>query len=129
MATIRCVSQYLLLGLAAIIVLGVAAQWLAWRLKLPAILVLLAFGLIAGPGSVALTGYKWLDPSIIFGDLLYPIVSLSVAIILFEGSLTLNISELRQVGGAVTNLVTIGMLITWLVASLAAVFSASVLAI
>src|SRR4051812_13488152 len=82
---------FLLLGLSAILVLGVAAQWLAWRMKLPAILILLAFGLLVGPVSQMVADRKLIDPEVIFGNLVQPIVSLSVAIVLFEGSLTLNI--------------------------------------
>jgi NhaP-type Na+/H+ or K+/H+ antiporter len=109
-------SEDLLLGLASIIVLGIGAQWLAWRLHLPSILLLLVFGFIAGP----VTGF--LDPDAIFGDLLLPVVSLSVAIILLEGGLNLRISELRQVGGVVGKLITIGILVTWLIGSAAAYF-------
>jgi NhaP-type Na+/H+ or K+/H+ antiporter len=108
-------SEHLLLGLAAIIVLGIVAQWLAWRLHLPAILLLLIFGIIAGP----LTGI--LNPDELFGDLLFPLVSVSVAIIIFEGGLSLRIFELRRVGSVVRNLITIGILITWVLAALAAV--------
>jgi NhaP-type Na+/H+ or K+/H+ antiporter len=112
--------EYLLIGLCSILVLGVMAQWLAWRLRLPAILLLLAFGLLAGPVSEVFFGQKFVDPEGLFGELIYPIVSLSVAIILFEGSLTLNVSELRQVGGPVRNLVTIGALLTWLLTTVCA---------
>ena len=112
--------EYLLLSFSAIIVLGVVAQWLAWRMKWPAILILLAFGLLAGPISQMVGGRKLLDPDVIFGELIYPVVSLSVAVVLFEGSLTLNIAELREVGASVRNLVTIGALITWTVTTLAA---------
>ncbi|MBT4160196.1 MAG: sodium:proton antiporter, partial [Gammaproteobacteria bacterium] len=97
--------------LAGIGLLAAVAQWSAWRLKLPAILPLLVFGIVVGP----VTGV--LDPDALFGDLLFPIVSLSVAVILFEGALTLKISELREIGTTVRNLVTIGALITWLVTS------------
>ena len=96
-----------LVGLASIVVLGIAAQWIAWRLRLPAILLLLAFGLIAGPG------FGWIDPDEVFGHLLLPWVSLSVAIILLEGGLSLRISVLREVGGVVLRLTTIGMLVNW----------------
>jgi len=103
-----------LLQLAGIVVLGVAAQWLAWRVGLPSILLLLTGGLIAGP----VTG--WLDPNALFGELLSPFVSLSVALILFEGGLTLKLSELPKIGGVVRNLVTIGAAITWLITAAAA---------
>ncbi len=89
-------------------------------MKWPAILILLAFGLLAGPISQMVGGRKLLDPDVIFGELIYPVVSLSVAVVLFEGSLTLNIAELREVGASVRNLVTIGALITWTVTTLAA---------
>jgi len=107
-------TEHILIGLAAIIVLGVVAQWLAWRLHLPAILLLLVCGFAAGP----LTGI--LHPDKVFGELLFPLVSVSVAIILFEGGLNLRIKELQQSGRVVRNLTTIGILITWLLTSLAA---------
>ena len=104
--------ESLLPQLAAIIVLGVAAQWLAWRVGLPSILLLLVFGLLAGP----VTGL--INPDEVFGDLLFPIVSVSVALILYEGGLTLKLRELPAVGGVVRNLVTWGALITWGVGAL-----------
>jgi len=107
-------SQYLLLAIAAIITLGIAAEWIAWRVGLPSILVLLVFGIVAGP----LTGL--LKPDAIFGDLLFPVVSVSVAIILFEGGASLRIGELRQVGRVVTSLVTVGAIVTWALVTAAA---------
>lgn len=107
-------DKTIVIGLAGVFLLGVGAQWLAWRLRVPAILLLLIFGLIAGPGT------RLIVPDEIFGQLLLPLVSLSVAIILFEGGLTLRIGELRSVGRAVRNLVTFGVLITWAIGSLAA---------
>ncbi len=99
---------------AGIGLLAAIAQWAAWRLRLPAILLLLLFGIMAGPVSGIL------DPDQLLGDLLFPIVSLSVAVILFEGSLTLKLEELRDIGGTVRNLVSVGALITWAVTSVAA---------
>jgi NhaP-type Na+/H+ or K+/H+ antiporter len=101
-------EQHLLYILAAIMVLGSAAQWLSWRLKVPAILALLAIGLLCGP----VTGV--LDPDAIFGDLLFPIISLGVAVVLFEGGLTLKFADLRGQGAAVSNLVSWGALLNWL---------------
>ncbi|WP_312241019.1 sodium:proton antiporter [Pantoea sp.] len=92
---------------------SLAAQWVAWLLRMPAILPLLIFGIILGPLTHVL------QPDALFGDLLFPLVSLSVAIILFEGALTLRFDEIRGLGGVVRNLVTIGMLTTFLVVSLA----------
>ena len=99
--------------LALVGVISLACQWLAWRIKVPAILPLLLSGLILGPGI------GFLDPDALFGDLLFPIVSLSVAVILFEGALTLDLREIRGHGAMVRNLVSLGMLVTWGVITLA----------
>lgn len=100
-----------LLMLATIVVLGGLAQWLGWLMRLPAILLLLLFGFVAGP----LTGI--VQPEQLFGDLLLPFVSLSVALILFEGGLTLNVRELAGGGRVVLMLVTVGALVTWALAT------------
>lgn len=107
-------TEEILIYLSTILVLGIVAQWLAWRLGLPSILILLIFGLVAGP----ITGF--LDPDQILGPLLVPLVSLSVAVILFEGGLNLKIDELREIGTVVRNLITAGVLVTWAMTSLAA---------
>ncbi len=93
------------LMLAVILLIGIGAQWLAWWTHLPAILPLLAIGLLAGP----ITG--WLDPDALFGQLLFPMVSLGVAVILFEGALTLRVAEIRSQVRVVRNLVTFGALV------------------
>ena len=103
-----------LLALAGIGLLAAVAQWAAWRVRLPAILFLLIFGILVGPVA------GLLDPDALFGDLLFPIISLSVAVILFEGALTLKLSELKEIGSTVRNLVTIGALITWVITSVIA---------
>lgn len=105
-----------LLTLAAIGAAGIACQWLAWITRLPAILYLLIIGIVMGPVS----GY--LDPDALFGDLLFPFISLSVAIILFEGSMTLKLSEVRGLARVVRNLITIGAAATWIVGALAAYY-------
>ncbi len=95
-------------------VFGIGAQWLAWRLRIPAILLLIVAGLAAGP----LTGL--IQPSERFGSMLQPVINLGVALILFEGGLNLRWSEYREAGVQVMRLVTVGLLITWLLASVAA---------
>ncbi len=107
-------SEHTLLALASVIVLGVGAQWLAWRIRLPSILLLLITGMVAGP----LTGL--LDPDLVLGDSLLPIISLSVALILYEGGLSLRVTELYKVGAVVRNLLSVGALVGWFVATLAA---------
>lgn len=102
--------------LCGILAAGFACQWLAWRVRLPAILFLLIIGIVAGPVL------NWLEPDKLLGDLTVPLVSISVAIILFEGSLTLKYSELRGHGTVVIRLVTIGVFITWICSTLAAYY-------
>ncbi len=109
-------SESQLIILASIVILGMGAQWLAWRLHFPSIVFLLLFGFIAGP----LTGF--LHPEEVMGDVLTPFVSISVAIILFEGGLSLRIKELKKSGGIIFRLLSIGMLTTWLITSAAAYF-------
>jgi NhaP-type Na+/H+ or K+/H+ antiporter len=102
--------------LGGIIVLGMGAQWLSWRLKFPSIVFLLLFGFLAGP----VTGF--LHPEELMGDILTPFVSISVAIILFEGGLSLRIKELKESGGIILRLLTIGLLITWAISSAVAYY-------
>ena len=102
-------EQQILLAFAGIGAGAFACQWLAWSLRLPAILFLLIAGILAGP----VLGL--LDPQALFGDLLFPVVSMAVALILFEGSLTLHLSEWREIGSVVKRMVTIGALSTWAV--------------
>ena len=109
-------SEHNLIAFASIIILGITAQWIAWRIKFPSILFLLIFGFIAGP----VTGF--INPDKLMGDLLLPIVSISVAVILFEGGLTLRISELKEVGKVVFLLISAGVLITWIISALSAHF-------
>ncbi len=101
------------LALIFIMLLAIACQWTAWKLKLPAILFLLACGIIFGPLSILVFNKAIISPIEIFGnDLFYSIVSLSVSIVLFEGCMSLNFSEIKGSGKVVRNFVTIGLLIT-----------------
>ncbi len=90
----------LALMMALLLALGLFCQWASWRMRLPAILLLLLTGIVLGPGL------GLLDPDALMGDLLFPFVSLGVAIILFEGSLTLRFSDVRSHAGIIRNLVT-----------------------
>lgn len=107
-------DHHVLIGLGSIIVIGIVAQWVAWRLRLPSILVLLLAGFIAGP----VTGF--LHPDELLGDLLSPVVSISVGIILFEGGLSLKLPELSEIGTVVRRFITVGVLVTWVLATGAA---------
>lgn len=96
--------------LTALFVIGIAAQWLAWKLRLPAILLLLGFGFAAG---------QWMNPDDYFDEkVLFPIVSLSVAIILFDGGLSLRFSELKETSLVVVRMVTIGCFISWILGTM-----------
>lgn len=116
------------LYMALVLSLGIVAQWLAWRLRLPAIVLLLAFGFALG--FAAGPPEKYLDPG---GDtptltaghdshggghgggsVVLPMVSLAVGVILFEGGLSLKFSEVRRTGAVIARLVTVGLGVTWL---------------
>jgi NhaP-type Na+/H+ or K+/H+ antiporter/Trk K+ transport system NAD-binding subunit len=120
-----------MLELAGIIILGIVAQWAAWRLKLPAILPLLLIGLFVGPVSTLLSedGTKWIEPiwngeeGLFPGEGLYYFVSLAISIILFEGGLTLKRDEIRNVGPVITKLISIGSLVTFFGAGIAAYYT------
>lgn len=108
-------QEHLLPGLVILFVLGVSTQWIAWRIRVPAILLLLGIGSLAG------SYLKFIDPEAVFGDLLLPIVSLSVGLILFEGGLNLNFSELKNTRRSLIGLLTVGVLVTWVLTAIAAV--------
>jgi len=97
-------------ALALIVGAGMVAQWIAWRTQLPSIIALLIAGLVLGPVS------GLLEPDELLGDTLFPLVSLSVALILFEGGLDLPPRELRNTGTTVRRLISIGAIVTGVVA-------------
>ncbi len=103
-----------LLGLVTIIVVGVLSQWLAWRTKLPAILLLLMAGFAIGPGL------GLVSPNELFGQMLFPTVSVAVALILFEGGMMLRIPTISESRDIVVRMVTIGVVLTWTLTTAAA---------
>lgn len=108
-------STEIVQGIGLVVVLGVGLQWIARRLKVPSIILLLAGGLAVGPGL------GWLDPDEVFGDTLFPVVSLAVGVLLFNGGMELRFADLRGAARApVLRLVTIGALVTWLLTAAAA---------
>jgi len=119
--------------LASIIILGIFAQWLAWRFKVPAILPLLLIGLAVGPFAPYwmtdefLHGKdKWLNPihgdtgGLFPGDNLFYFVELAIGIILFEGGLTLKRNEISSIGNIVGKLISVGSTVTFFGAAIAA---------
>ncbi len=114
--------------LAGIIILGILAQWFAWKFKIPAILPLLLIGLLVGPIAaefLSADGTKWIEPiwngkeGLFAGESLFYFVSLAISIILFEGGLTLRLSEIKNVGTVITRLITLGSLVTFFGAGIA----------
>ncbi len=110
-----------MLELAGIIILGILAQWFAWKLKIPAILPLILIGLLVGPFAAEFfnDGSKWIEPiwngkkGLFPGEGLFYFVSLAISIILFEGGLTLKKSEIKNVGPVITKLITLGSVVTF----------------
>jgi NhaP-type Na+/H+ or K+/H+ antiporter len=120
-----------MLELAGIIILGILAQWVAWKFKIPAILPLILIGLLVGPIAAAYLsddGAKWIEPiwngekGLFPGDGLYYFVSLAISIILFEGGLTLKRDEIKNVGPVITKLITLGSAVTFFGAGIVAHF-------
>ena len=146
-------------------VLGISAQWLAWRLRLPSILLLLGFGILLGqaitptdvienlPRIEDSLNHTHISPEqqgeglipavnqdgspYVSEDLghprvgaidvnarLLPLVSFCVAIIRFEGGLTLRFSELKEAGSATIRLCTVGAGVTWILSSIAVFYIA-----
>lgn len=119
-----------MLELAGIIILGIIAQWVAWKFKIPAILPLILIGLFVGPFSTLISddGSKWLEPvwngsdGLFPGERLFNFVSLAISIILFEGGLTLKKEEILNVGPSILRLITLGSLVTFIGAGISAHF-------
>lgn len=109
-------AEHILVGISLMIVIGIFVQWISWKLKLPSILILIIAGIIAGPVT------EIVQPDKYFGELLFPMISISVAIILFEGGLNLKIKELLGTGKVLRNLITTGLAVTWIFATAASVF-------
>ncbi|MDV6379348.1 sodium:proton antiporter [Sporosarcina sp. GW1-11] len=104
----------LVMDLMLVVLIGVGSQWVAWRTRMPAIVVMAIAGLLVGPV------FGLINPQQSMGDLYGPIITFAVAIILFEGSLNLDFKEIKGFGRPVARIVTIGAFIAWIVGSLAA---------
>ena len=120
-----------MLELSGIIILGILAQWVAWKFKIPAILPLILVGLLVGPIAAEFLsedGTKWIEPiwngskGLFPGEALYYFVSLAISIILFEGGLTLKRDEIKNVGPVITKLITLGSAVTFFGAGIVAHF-------
>jgi NhaP-type Na+/H+ or K+/H+ antiporter len=118
----------LMVKIAVIGIAGVGAQWIAWRTGKPAIALMLIVGILVGPVSalIPLDIFRGglINPERDFGALMEPIIKLAVAVILFEGGLSLNFRELRHAGWAVMRLVIIGVPLGWFLGTLAGHYGA-----
>ena len=94
--------------------LGIFSQWLANRIKWPSIVVMSIVGLLVGP-ILGLANPEHTLGSEVFS----PIVSLAVAIILFEGSSNLDFRELKGISKAVIRIITLGATIAWVLGAIA----------
>ncbi len=101
------IEHHLLMTIVATIVLGVFALVIAERTKIPSIIFLLSLGVVFGPDLLNVVRPELLRQG------LFALVSLSIAIIMFEGGLTLQISNVKTVSTSVLNLITIGAIVTW----------------
>ena len=96
--------------LAIILTLGVGGQWLANRLRIPGVLLLLTSGILVGPV------FDIIHPVEDFGnEVLFPVVSVAVGLLLYEGGLGLKLDRLNEGRTVILRLVTIGMVVTWLI--------------
>jgi NhaP-type Na+/H+ or K+/H+ antiporter len=119
-----------MVALSGIIILGIVAQWLAWRTRVPAILPLILTGLLVGPVSTLWTAdhTKLIEPlleknpaeGLFPSHILFHFVSLAIGVILFEGGLTLKRKEIKGVGPAIVKLITIGSAVTFVGAGITA---------
>ena len=109
-------SEHILLMLALVGGLSALFQVISWWARIPVILMLLMAGILLGPTLHILT------PDKLFGQVLFPLISIAVAIILFEGSLTLRFDQIKGQGNVVFRLVTKGVLIGWLCITIAAYY-------
>lgn len=111
-------SPDIIVTVAVITGSGIAAQWLAWRLRWPSIILMMGAGLLLGPIAALALGGPLLDPGDEFGAYLRPMIALAVAVILFEGGLTLNLHELRETSGPVRRMVMLALPIAWVLGAL-----------
>ncbi len=101
-------------AVALIALAGIGAQWIAWRLSIPAIIAMLVAGFLLGPI------FGVLDPRDLLGGLFNPLISVAVALILFEGALSLNLRDLRADHVPLFRLIGLGVPLAWAIGSLAA---------
>jgi len=104
----------IIIAFATIAVFGIGAQWIGRFFGFPSLLLLLPAGLAAGALGLV-------EPEALLGDTLFPLITLLVALLLFQSGMQLRFADLpSEARSPVNRLVTIGLAITFLGASLAA---------
>ncbi|MCZ6444716.1 MAG: cation:proton antiporter [Planctomycetota bacterium] len=105
----------IIIAFATIALFGIGAQWIGRFFGFPSLLLLLPAGLAAGALGLV-------EPEELLGDTLFPFITLLVALLLFQSGMQLRFADLpKEARSPVNRLVTIGLAITFLGASLAAV--------
>ncbi|WP_143561014.1 sodium:proton antiporter [Sporosarcina sp. P29] len=107
-----------LISIVAILALGIFSQWLAWKIQWPSIFIMSIAGLLIGPI------FGWVNPEVALDELYSPLISLAVAIILFEGSSNLDFREIKDISKSVFRVVTLGAFLAWILGSFTAHFIA-----
>lgn len=108
--------HHIIQELGIIFGLGIVSQLIGWKLRFPVIILLLAMGILAGP----VLGF--IHPHAVFGDLLNPLIELAVAIILFEGGMSLKFYEFRHVGRGLVRLFSLAVFLHILLGTAAGIF-------
>lgn len=103
-----------LISIVAILALGIFSQWLAWKIQWPSIFIMSIAGLLIGPI------FGWVNPEVALDELYSPLISLAVAIILFEGSSNLDFREIKDISKSVFRVVTLGAFLAWILGSFTA---------
>lgn len=111
-------TEEILINIGGIFLAALCSQWLAWLLKLPAIILLLAVGFLIGP----ILGLIY--PQELFPHLLHPVIEIGVSIILFEGGMHLKFSEFKEVSSGLKKILSYGVIIHALFIAMAAHFIA-----
>ena len=107
-------TNEILNSIGLILLAAMLAQWIAWTIRVPAIVLLILFGLLIGPI------FHLVDPHAICGPLFYVIIEFAVVILLFEGGLNLRLNDLKTISFGVKRLITLGVLINGIITTYAA---------
>ncbi|QPI69076.1 sodium:proton antiporter [Exiguobacterium sp. PBE] len=102
----------MMIGFSLLVLIGALSQLLAWRFDFPAILIMTVAGILVGPI------FGWLEPDRILGELYSPLISIAVALILFEGSLSLEFREIDDLRRSIFRLVTVGVFVSFILTSI-----------